>query len=530
MAKIVRTVILTALLSLLLMGGWSLPAMAQTPIYGGMKGLVGVEVQEVVRRGESIPIRIDVPSGNPNGYPYTETSGGQSRTYDAWVKVIICDPQNEAIQQWELKLVTDDINSDGWDMLDIDYFGKVWQASQDGRPGLYTIHIILRVRITTKWDDEVVDVSESTYSSMDSFEVPFVDGDFLLEINVQDAATPGQTIPIRIIPTQTSYPLPRVSTEEGYAVSINMVTNVVYPDGTVAQEWILTKWWTGGHLISTFDYAVGQLIMLDYQIPSDAPSGSYTAYVSGEVLFSLEYPEGNWEIVDRQYMNAKDVFEVTETTTIIMGDISGDGNITAFDASLILQSVVGLVDAEDYLNLTVEIADVTGDNTITALDAALILQYTVGLITQFPAQEGPILIAKDENQLLNRIVAELEDSPLSTEQKHVLGQLRHLLWQRVLPKQTALLQNYPNPFNPDTWLPFQLAQDASVTISIYNVKGQLIHMLHLGNQKAGIYVAKDKAVYWDGKDSFGEKVVSGIYFYTLQAGEFRVTKKMVIMK
>jgi len=99
-----------------------------------------------------------------------------------------------------------------------------------------------------------------------------------------------------------------------------------------------------------------------------------------------------------------------------------------------------------------------------------------------------------------------------------------------IPQGSALLQNFPNPFNPDTWLPYQLAKDSDVTISIYNTKGQIIRTLEIGNQKAGIYMNKDQAAYWDGKNSLGEKVVSGIYFYTFQAGKFETTKRMAIMK
>ena len=100
----------------------------------------------------------------------------------------------------------------------------------------------------------------------------------------------------------------------------------------------------------------------------------------------------------------------------------------------------------------------------------------------------------------------------------------------LVPPTFALLQNYPNPFNPETWIPFKLAQNAPVTISIYDTKGQLIRTIALGNQNAGVYVTKSKAAYWNGRDSLGEKVASGLYYYTLQAGEFRATRKMVIMK
>ncbi|MBC8230569.1 T9SS type A sorting domain-containing protein [bacterium] len=93
-----------------------------------------------------------------------------------------------------------------------------------------------------------------------------------------------------------------------------------------------------------------------------------------------------------------------------------------------------------------------------------------------------------------------------------------------------LYANYPNPFNPDTWIPYYLPQDADVTIRIYNSAGQLVRTLNFGRKAAGIYVTKEKAAYWDGCDSSGKKVASGVYYYTLQAGDFRATRKMLIVK
>ena len=112
----------------------------------------------------------------------------------------------------------------------------------------------------------------------------------------------------------------------------------------------------------------------------------------------------------------------------------------------------------------------------------------------------------------------------------ILDQLKQLIGWQMLPSHTTLLQNYPNPFNPETWIPFKLAQNTPVTINIYDTKGQLIRTIALGNKPAGVYVTKDKAAYWDGRDSLGEKVASGAYFYTLQAGDFRTVRKMVILK
>ncbi len=99
------------------------------------------------------------------------------------------------------------------------------------------------------------------------------------------------------------------------------------------------------------------------------------------------------------------------------------------------------------------------------------------------------------------------------------------------PVQSKLLQNFPNPFNPETWLPYQLVNDVPmVIICIYNTKGQLIRMLNIGTKSAGFYFSTDKAAHWDGRDNFGDKVASGAYFYTLQAGKFKATRRMVIVK
>jgi len=99
-----------------------------------------------------------------------------------------------------------------------------------------------------------------------------------------------------------------------------------------------------------------------------------------------------------------------------------------------------------------------------------------------------------------------------------------------IPKEFRLLQNFPNPFNPDTWLPYELAEDANVTICIYNIQGKLVRQLNIGVREADSYLSKEKATYWDGKDQFGEFVSSGLYFYTLKAGTFHATRKMVILK
>ncbi|MCD6505333.1 tandem-95 repeat protein [Candidatus Poribacteria bacterium] len=94
----------------------------------------------------------------------------------------------------------------------------------------------------------------------------------------------------------------------------------------------------------------------------------------------------------------------------------------------------------------------------------------------------------------------------------------------------ALYQNYPNPFNPETWIPFELSKESDVKIEIYDISGRLIRELNLGRLKAGRYISRDKAAYWDGRNRNGELISSGIYYYVIQAGQFRQMRKMVILK
>ena len=100
----------------------------------------------------------------------------------------------------------------------------------------------------------------------------------------------------------------------------------------------------------------------------------------------------------------------------------------------------------------------------------------------------------------------------------------------LTPKATTLLPNYPNPFNPETWIPYQLAAPADVSIAIYAADGKLVRTLGLGHRQVGIYESRSRAAYWAGKNNLGEPVASGVYFYTLKAGEFTATRKMLIRK
>ena len=98
------------------------------------------------------------------------------------------------------------------------------------------------------------------------------------------------------------------------------------------------------------------------------------------------------------------------------------------------------------------------------------------------------------------------------------------------PDKTALLANYPNPFNPETWIPYQLSKSANVSLTIYNVKGEMVRQLALGHKAAGSYLSRSRAIHWDGRNQAGEKVATGVYFYRFTAGDFSATRRMLIIK
>jgi len=183
---------------------------------------------------------------------------------------------------------------------------------------------------------------------------------------------------------------------------------------------------------------------------------------------------------------------------------------------------------------------VAGENQVLlrwkADDNEFISDYT---ITRYIGQTGsmPYLRYTLEPGVNQFIDTDVEEEATYTYQVtvHFLSgaELKSELFTvTVLPviKKTALLQSYPNPFNPDVWIPYELENQDSVVIEIYNAAGQLVRTLDLGTQPRGQYISKSKAAHWDGRTFFGERAASGVYFYVLKTGKFAATRKMVILK
>ncbi|MDE0635038.1 MAG: T9SS type A sorting domain-containing protein [Candidatus Poribacteria bacterium] len=144
------------------------------------------------------------------------------------------------------------------------------------------------------------------------------------------------------------------------------------------------------------------------------------------------------------------------------------------------------------------------------------------------SQDGSVLMSRDYDGTGQYLIYDIKKLisflPYPVEPKGkqfvTLGQI----------KKNQLLQNFPNPFNPETWIPFQLADKNDVTIRIYTPTGKLVRSLSPGTMPAGDYSSQSQAVYWDGRNDKGETVSSGVYLYTIDAGDFSATRKMLIRK
>ncbi|MDE0313650.1 MAG: cohesin domain-containing protein [Candidatus Poribacteria bacterium] len=210
--------------------------------------------------------------------------------------------------------------------------------------------------------------------------------------------------------------------------------------------------------------------------------------------------------------------QITETTQL-KEDINGDGIVNIQDLVLV---------AGRLGQTGTNSADVNGDGIVNIQDLVLVAGAlgTSAAAPSLNSQALEMLTATDVKQWLS--AAQQLGITNAMSQRGILF-LQQLL-VALTPKKTALLPNYPNPFNPETWIPYHLAKEADVTLHIYAMNGTLVRTLTLGHQAAGMYQNRSRAAYWDGKNVFGEPVASGVYFYTLTAGDFSATRKMLIRK
>lgn len=200
-------------------------------------------------------------------------------------------------------------------------------------------------------------------------------------------------------------------------------------------------------------------------------------------------------------------------------DLNRDGRVDILDLVLV---AAGLQN-EDRNQAT----DVNGDGVVNVQDLVLVA-------IAFDAAAAPSPPPDASHTLTVEMVRGWLAAARSIKVKDVIvkrgiGVFEQLM-QSLTPRETALLANYPNPFNPETWIPYRLAENADVTLTIFDSNGVLVRRLEVGYQPAGHYTDRHNAAYWDGCNAGGEPVVSGIYFYELATPSFRDSRRMVIVK
>lgn len=234
-------------------------------------------------------------------------------------------------------------------------------------------------------------------------------------------------------------------------------------------------------------------------------------------------------------------------------DVNGDGQVTVVDLAIVAlfygtQVPVGVsLPADVNTDGVVDLLDLTavaqgidavggGVNGLSLDDVATALAAVAEQAGDLEDVAGAPMDFSTRWDVLSSGTAYLNVTHAFADARHlavsdVLSAFLVLLAEiGAIPETTALLPNYPNPFNPETWIPYHLATDAAVKLTIYDVHGRVVRVLDFGHQHAGIYQSRGRAAYWDGRNQTGESVASGLYFYTLTAGDFTATRKLLIAK
>ena len=112
-----------------------------------------------------------------------------------------------------------------------------------------------------------------------------------------------------------------------------------------------------------------------------------------------------------------------------------------------------------------------------------------------------------------------------TNQGDLAGKMTKSMNIANIPDEFVLYPNYPNPFNPITHIDYGLPEASQVKLVIYDILGREVTTLINGIQEPGY-----RSITWHGTDSFGKNVGAGMYFYLIQAGDFRQVNKMILLK
>ena len=275
-----------------------------------------------------------------------------------------------------------------------------------------------------------------------------------------------------------------------------------------------------------------QLILTEETIPNNICGNRESLHhfqaLNGTSGITLDFPSteisirAQLRVIDRQGNISWNRFLIEPDSSVqkVETDVNADGVVNIQDLVLV---------ASNFGATGENAADVNGDGTVNIQDLVQVAaQLGIGDAAS-PAWRDILIdtFTRAEVELWLRQAQQLNLT--DTISQRGIRFLEQLLFA-LTPKETALLPNYPNPFNPETWIPYQLATPAEVTLHIYAIDGTLVRTLSLGHKPIGMYQTRTRAAYWDGRNQTGEPVASGVYFYTLTADNFTATRRMLILK
>ena len=264
-----------------------------------------------------------------------------------------------------------------------------------------------------------------------------------------------------------------------------------------------------------------------------SPRGIALDVVSGKMYWT----DYGTDKIQRANLDGSDVEDLV-TTGLDFPNSIAIGIATPVNSTTVKEDVNrdGVVDVQDLVSVAqrygktgTTAADVNGDGVVNVDDFILVAAAVDSAAAAAPTARAKVESHFTEGQLQGWLTEARASGNTSRVYQRGIAVIEQLL-TLFTPEKTALLANYPNPFNPETWIPYQLSKPAAVMITIYAANGRTIRQLALGHQPAGMYQSRSRAAYWDGRNAVGEPVASGVYFYTLTAGEFSATRKMLIRK
>ena len=272
-------------------------------------------------------------------------------------------------------------------------------------------------------------------------------------------------------------------------------------------------WWPSGIAL---DVAAGKMYWTDYGTDKIQRANLDGSNIEDLVTQGLRDPNG----IALGIFSPVNPITETEEPTITKEDVNGDGVVDVNDLVIV---------AQQYGKTGTNDADVNGDEIVNVDDFILVAAAVDTAAAAAPAARAQVQSHFTAAQLQGWLTEARASGDTSHIYQRGIAVVEQLL-AMFAPKETALFPNYPNPFNPETWIPYQLSKSADVTLTIYDIQGRVVRSLDLGHQRAGMYQTRPRAAYWDGRNAQGELVASGLYFYTLTAGDFTATRKMLIRK